>query len=406
MIRTVSRALTAMALAVGIAVTTVGAASAEPPSQQDLDAIHEAGIPGVQAQLRDGPDSWDGAAGVADVETDRLMRPEMRHRVGSITKTFVATALLQQVGKGTVALDDQIGRYVPELVPGELGERVTVRMLLNHTSGIGDYFGALYPSLAEGSLADVEAQRYRSWTPAELVAIGLDQPRTGQPGERYSYSNTGYILAGEVLGKVSGVPAEEYITHNLLRPLGLRDTYFPGETPTIAGEHSKAYDPLYGIPEHPGEFSVYNMTMAGTAGAVVSTPGDINVFYRELLGGGLLSPELLAEMKNGVPVLDPDGNEYARYGLGLMGIDGRDCGWVWGHTGGVHGMETVSMHTEDGARQITTGINIRHYQELDENGQPQPHPADEARLDLYVQGVCPDSPEAAKVLPKLQRLDH
>ena len=402
MIRSVSRGLTAMTLAAAVAATTMGTAFAGPSMQPELDAVHEAGIPGVHAQVRDGAEKWGGAAGVADLETNRPMEPHMRHRVGSITKTFVATALLQQVGKGTVGLHDPIAKHVPELVPGELGQQVTVRMLLNHTSGIGDYFGALYPSVAEGSLEDVEANRYRSWSPQELVAIGLDQPRTGEPGERYSYSNTGYIIAGEILGKVSGVPAEQYVTDNVIRPLGLRNTYFPGEAPTIAGPHGKAYDPLYGIPEQQGEFSVYNMTMAGTAGALVSTPADLNVFYRELLAGGLLAPELLAEMKDGVPVLDENGNEYARYGLGIMGVDGQGCGWVWGHSGGVHGMETMSLHTEDASRQISFGTNIRHYQELGEDGRPKPHPADDAIMHLSVQGVCPESPEAARILPKIQ----
>src|SRR5690242_8034737 len=115
--------------------------------QQQLQAVHAAGMPGVFAQVRDGDRTWNVAAGVADLDTGRPVRPQFRHRIGSITKTFVATTILQLVGEHRVNLDTPIGRYLPDVLPGELGRQVTVRMLLNHTSGIADYSGVLFGDL-------------------------------------------------------------------------------------------------------------------------------------------------------------------------------------------------------------------------------------------------------------------
>ncbi|WP_285577627.1 serine hydrolase domain-containing protein [Actinoallomurus iriomotensis] len=141
---------------------------------------------------------------VADTRTGRPVSPDSRHRIGSITKTLTATAVLQQVAKGRIALDAPIGRYLPDLVPGERGRQITVRM----------------------------------------------------PGAKWAYSNTNYVLAGLLPEKVTGEPAATYITEHVIRPAGLRHTYFPGTNPYIAGPRSRAYYPLYGLVDPPAEHSV------------------------------------------------------------------------------------------------------------------------------------------------------
>ncbi|MQA93370.1 MAG: serine hydrolase [Streptosporangiales bacterium] len=127
--------------------------------QETLEAVHEAGMPGLYSAVRGGGETWRGAAGVADLRTGRPVHPEMRHRAGSITKSFLAAAVLQQVATGRVRLDAPIGRYLPEVVQGERGRTVTVRMLLNHTSGIADFVLPAFPSLAEGSAAELAEMR-------------------------------------------------------------------------------------------------------------------------------------------------------------------------------------------------------------------------------------------------------
>jgi D-alanyl-D-alanine carboxypeptidase len=112
-----------------------------------IDKVHRAGMPGVFAEVRNGDQLWHGAAGVADVSIDPPVTPDMRHRVGSVTKTFTAAAVLQQVESREIGLDMPIGRYLPRLVPGERGDAITVRMLINHTSGLAEYLPYAYPSL-------------------------------------------------------------------------------------------------------------------------------------------------------------------------------------------------------------------------------------------------------------------
>ncbi|MFF0574213.1 serine hydrolase domain-containing protein [Streptosporangium saharense] len=354
--------------------------------EETLTAIRDAGMYGVYSSVRDGRQEWDGAAGIADVETGRPVRPGMRHRVGSITKTFTAVAILQQAGKGRVDLDAPVARYLPRLLPADLGRKVTVRMLLNHTSGIGDYVVGAFPSLAQGSAASLDEERLRVIRPEELVRLGVAAPRTGEPGQNWSYSNTNYVIAGLLLERVTGESAQRYITREVIQRAGLRETSFP-RTPVIPGPHSRAYESFYGLIDPPRDYSVYDMSWAHTAGAIVSTTGDLDRFYRVLLGGGLLPRAQLAQMRTTVPVTDGQGNVLMNYGLGIYAQD-LPCGRFWGHDGGVFGMGTFSLSSQDGRRQISLGINLMKYQRFDDNGVLQPHPIDHALGDHLLRALC------------------
>lgn len=386
--------LAAVALASVIA-PAAPAAAAHPPArgaldrqalQQSLDAVHEAGMYGIYSQVREGNEHWQGAAGVADVDTGRPVQPHMRHRVGSITKTFVAVAILQQVAKGRIDLDAPIGRYLPHLVPGERGRRITVRMLLNHSSGIADYIPYAFPSLVQGSAQSLDDNRFRVFRPEELARMGLNAPPTHEPGQDAQYSNTNYIIAGLLLEKVTRTRAEDYITRHVIDKAGLHHTYFP-RTPYIVGPHSKAYEAMYGLIDPPRDYSVYDMSWAGTAGALVSTMEDLNRFYRLLLTGRILGPAELAEMKKTVPLTDGQGNVLMHYGLGISYED-WPCGRFWGHSGGVFGMGSYSLTSEDGRRQLSFGFNLMKYNTIDEEGRLVPHPIDYAMVGHLLQGVC------------------
>ncbi|MEV8631460.1 serine hydrolase domain-containing protein [Streptosporangium sp. NPDC051023] len=362
--------------------------------KKTLAAIHEAGMYGVYSGVRDGEAAWDGAAGTADLDTGRPVRAGMLHRIGSITKSFTSVAILQQVERGRVDLDAPVARYLPRLLPPELGQKVTVRMLLNHTSGIGDYVLGAFPSLAQGSAASLDDNRFRAIPPGELVRFGLEAPRTGEPGERWSYSNTNYIIAGLLLEKVTGTGAESYITRNVIRRAGLRDTSFP-RTPFIPGPHSKAYESFYGFIDPPRDYSVYDMSWGGTAGAIVSTMDDLDRFYRALLTGKLIGPAQLTQMQTTVPVTDAQGNVLINYGLGIYAQD-LPCGRFWGHDGAVFGMGTFSLSSQDGRRQLSLGINLMKYQRFDDNGVLQPHPIDYALGAHMVQALCGPGATLAK----------
>ncbi|GGZ88137.1 serine hydrolase domain-containing protein [Streptomyces bluensis] len=355
-----------------------------------LRAVHEAGMYGAYSSVREDRDRWTGAAGLADVDTGRPVAPGMRHRVGSISKTFTAVALLQQVERGKVRLDAPIGAYVPDLVPGERGQDVTVRMLLNHTSGIGDYILGAFPSLAQNSTASLDEERFRSIAPEELVRLGLAAPATGRPGERWSYSNTNYVIAGLILEKVTGQDAGTYITRNVIDRAGLRDTTYP-RSPYIKGPHARMYESFYGLIDPPRDYSVYDMSWANTAGAIVSTTDDLNRFYRTLLGGGLIGRAALDEMLTTVPAGGID------YGLGIYAQDLPGCGRFWGHDGAVFGAGTIALSSPDGTRQIALGFNLMKYQRLNEDGTGlEPSPIDEALSEHIIRALCPSTEPASE----------
>ncbi|MEU3933027.1 serine hydrolase domain-containing protein [Streptomyces sp. NPDC029044] len=354
--------------------------------RDSLDAVHEAGMYGVFSSVRDGGEKWTGASGVADVATGRPVTPGMRQRVGSISKTFTAVGVMQQVERGRIRLDAPVGDYLPELIPGERGREITVRMLLNHTSGIGDYVLSAFPSLAEKSADSLEEERFRSIRPAELVRMGLAAPATGRPGSvPGSYSNTNYVIAGLLLEKVTGQKADAYLTRHVIDRAGLRHTYLP-RTPYIKGPHPRMYESWFGAFDPPRDFSVYDMSWASTAGSVVSTTDDLNRFYRALLGGKLVGKASLDQMTRTVPVSGMD------YGLGIYALELRGCGRFWGHDGAVFGAGTIALSSRDGKRQVALAQNLMKYQELDENGRPKLHPIDEAIATHVVRALCPEAP--------------
>ena len=362
-----------------------------------LAAIHEAGMYGTYSSVRDGRERWTGASGLADVDTGRKVTPNMRHRIGSVSKTFTAVAVMQQVERGRISLDAPVTRYVPELFEGsgtdgnarERGDAITVRMLLNHTSHIGDYVLGAFPSLTQNSTTSLDEGRFRSISPRELVRLGLTAPATGSPGAQPgSYANTNYVIAGLILEKVTGQKASTYLTRHVIDRAGLDDTSFP-RTPYLKGPHAKMYESFYGLIDPPRDYSVYDMSWAYTAGAIVSTTDDLNRFYRELLSGGLVGRAALAEMRRTVPVEVAPGVAID-YGLGMYPLDLPGCGRFWGHDGGVFGAGTISLTAADGKRQLSLGYNLMKYQRLTEDGtELEPSPIDEAINIHLIKGLCP-----------------
>ncbi|GAA3471149.1 serine hydrolase domain-containing protein [Nonomuraea roseola] len=360
--------------------------------QSALDEVHRAGMPGIHAEARDADHVWRGASGVADLRTGRPIRPDMRQRVGSITKTFTATAVLQQVEKGRIRLDAPIGRYLPKLVPGERGKKITVRMLLNHTSGLAEYIPYAFPSLAKyPSLPDISPKslddnRYRRFRPTELIESGLRAPAVGKPGGSPGvYSNTNYMILGELLKQITGTPAKEYITRNVIQRAGLKHTEFPAG-PRIKGPHPRMYESMHGLIDPPRDYSVYDISWVPTGAGLVSTMDDLNRFYRLLLGGKIIKRSSLAQMQRTVTV-DRLG-EKLDYGLGLFEVKIPGCGTFWGHDGSSWGAGTLSLTRADGKRQMSVAVNLARWNKLDSSGKPQHHPIDDAFSAFKQQALC------------------
>ncbi|WP_306215335.1 serine hydrolase domain-containing protein [Actinoplanes sp. RD1] len=327
-----------------VVATTMAASpgtTADTP-QSRLDAITAAGTIGVLAEVR-GPDgTWRGTAGVARRGTSEPVPAGGRFRAGSITKTFVATVVLQLVDEGRLRLDDPVDRWLPGVVPD--GRRITVRHLLNHSSGLADYADTLPMPPAP----EFFAGRWRTWTAAELIRRAVaNPPASTPPGSAYAYSNTGYLVLGEIVEAVTGRPYGKEIERRILRPLHLRDTTVPGTAPGIPGPHPHGY-----VPGPDGDLVDYtemNPSMFGAAGEMISTTRDLDEFSGALAGGRLLPPPLLAAMKT--PAVAG-----GSYGLGLERRD-TPCGIrAYGNDGGTLTYQAWTFSTEDGGRQVTVAV--------------------------------------------------
>ncbi len=293
--------------------------------------------------------------GYGDAGGGRPVTPDTQFLVASLSKSFTALAVLQLVEAGHIDLDAPVVAYLPEFTVADRTEagRITVRMLLNHTSGLAEYADVL---LSLNDPESAERLRFRTLTPRQLISIGLSQPATNAPGQRWSYSNTNYIVLGVLIERLTGHTYATEVTRRILRPLRLRHTYFPGTDPYIRGPHSLGYVPWPDGTQR--DFSVFNMSWAGAAGEMVSTMEDLNRFYRALLTGRLLRPDLLAQMQTTVP-FDIAKPQAGGYGLGIFWVP-ISCGRAWGHDGGVVGYRTQSYHSADGRRQVSVAQNIAY----------------------------------------------
>jgi D-alanyl-D-alanine carboxypeptidase len=324
--------------------------------QQLLDHLVAAGAPGAAGWVRNERGSLGAASGLANRRTRQPMRPELRFRAGSMTKSLVAAVVLRLAAEGRLSLEDPLERWLPGSL--RYGDRVSLRHLLNHTGGVPSPTATL-----EQALYASRSGRLRAWTPQALVAMVADQPPAFPAGAAWSYSNTGYVLLGLVVEAASQRTLDQELDRSILTPLGMRDTLLPDSAPEIPGPSARGYS----LPLGPqGEaldgplldFTVQNPSWAGAAGALVSTLPDLTRFFRALLGGRLLPPPLLAEMTTMVEV--PSGSIplplYDRYGLGLLEVE-TPAGPLLGMVGGIPGFLSIVLSTPDGRRQFGLMIN-------------------------------------------------
>ncbi|WP_225799875.1 serine hydrolase [Streptomyces sp. NK15101] len=354
-----ARTVVAATLVAGLAATALAAPAlaAQPPAhrqdhaatQQALEAAVADGVPGAVAQARDGRDRWTGTAGEREGGD--------RYRVGSITKTFVATVLLQLQAEGRVDLDDPVEKWLPGVVRGNGhdGTKITVRQLLNHTSGVYSYTED--PAFQERVFGSGFLEhRYDTWTPRQLVSVAMAHEPDFAPGAGWNYSNTNFVLAGMVIEKVTGRPYGKAVENRIIKPLKLRATTVPGTRSTMPEPSSPAYSKLsrdVNAPVH--DVSDLNPSIAGAAGEIISDSRDLQTFYTALLKGRLLTKGGLKEMTATVAISPEYPN--VGYGLGLM-KEKLSCGVeVWGHGGGIHGSSSLAQVTRDGEHSLAGNFN-------------------------------------------------
>jgi D-alanyl-D-alanine carboxypeptidase len=323
-----------------------------PELQQVIQDIVDAGFLGVQLRVHDERGDWVGSAGRS--ELDGTARPPVdgRVRIGSNTKTFTATVVLHLVAEGRIGLDDPVADHLPAF---GLDRRITVRMLLQHTSGIFNFTGEYYE---DGTFAPGIACSGREWVdnrfathePEELVRLALSKPVRFEPGAGWSYANTNYVLLRLLIGRVTGHPVAEEMQRLIFGPLGLTDTVAPTDGIDIAEPHAHAYY-RYDVDGEQRTVDVtrHNPSWISSGGDMISTTQDLHTFITALVGGKLLPPELLAEMCTPHPE--------SFYGLGVFVQPTPNGGTVITHNGGIVGHAALMYSTPDGSRTLTAAFN-------------------------------------------------
>ena len=346
----------AVPVAAAIALGAAGGTASAAPSKGEAESLKsraqglvDAGYPAALAAVSDSKGESAGAAvGKGSLETGQAPAMDGEVRVGSNTKTFVAVVVMQLVQEGKVGLDEQIETYLPGLIRGEGidGSKITVRQLLQHTSGLPEYADTYRSSNAE-----VTENMQHYVPPRDLLDTALGKPAQFEPGTQWKYTNTNYIVLGMLIERVSQRPLGEQINERIVKKLGLSHTYFPGNgEKKLHGPHPQGY-------HLSAEGKLEDMTdldtsLAWAAGGMVSTPGELNTFFQAVLDGRLLSQSSIDEMKNGAVDASSHLGPGRVYGLGLVGTSLTCGGTSWGHGGDIDGYHSGNAVGPDGTAAI------------------------------------------------------
>ncbi|TDV41429.1 D-alanyl-D-alanine carboxypeptidase [Actinophytocola oryzae] len=360
--KTIIAVVAAAALTLGSGAT---ASAAEPPLDPAKLAAAIAGLPnddasGALLQVRGADGQWQGTSGVANLHTGQRVPIDGRFRIGSMTKSFTATAALQLVAKGRLDLNRTVQSYVPDVLPTSYPP-ITIDQLLSYTSGL------------PGSDIDHKdptwflAHRFDTWTPQQLFRVsfhnedGSVKPLHFTPGTMQNYGNIDYLVLGAVIEKVTGRPYGEAIENGVIRPLHLTATTVPGTNTGIHGPHAHGY-------ELRGDGSCVDITDANptyqwAAAEMISNAPDLDRFLVALMSGRLLPPaqtRLLFEIPD-VDVLNPGEGEptHAYLGHGLASFPTGDLVF-WGKTGDRPGYNNGMAATRDLTRRAVFSVNTLH----------------------------------------------
>lgn len=377
----------ALATAASLAAAPAISASAEPASalsstghpppgvQAALDQVVAAGAPGAIALVRVGDRTYRFSSGYGNLAPLTPIRTGDRSRIGGLTKSYTATVVLQLVGKRVLRLDDTVEEWLPGVFPN--GDGITIRQLLNHTSGIFDYIqdDRVFAPYLAGDLT-------LPFDPREGVRIAAEHDPLFAPGAGWAYSNTNYLLLAMIVEAATGNSIGSELRNRIFKPLGLDHTSYP-TTSEIRGSYIHGYWVLF-EPE-PTDFTPLSPTLLGASGAILASADDVARFYRALLRGHLLKPGLLTAMQTIDPVAtDPPGAIDAGFpgggwGLGLL-RETFPCGDAWGHDSEIPGYTTAAWNSKDGTRQVVVVVNM--------DGFPHDHPVPQAMRNVLLKAYC------------------
>ncbi|MER7641807.1 serine hydrolase domain-containing protein [Streptomyces sp. NPDC126522] len=328
-------------------------ATARASAGPDAEALRAAlaGLPDADATAAlvrvGGTDgAWRGSAGVHDLESGAAADPDARFRAGSTTKVVTAATVLRLAAQGKVDLDTPVQHYLPGLLTKAF-EPISVRQLLNHTSGIqaGDGFGDAFE--------DQYAHRFDTLTPRQVVASAVAKGPEFSPGEQQDYLNVNYTILGLLIEKVTGHSYASEATRLVLRPAGMRDTYFPGTDPRIRGPHNHGYQLVQQADGSTRFVDVtdWNQADRWAAGDMISTTADLERLITSLFRGRIVPAPQLREM-----FTVPAGIEGASYSAGLQRFEyGGKVYWL--KSGARYGYSAVVVATRDLSRTLVYSVN-------------------------------------------------
>ncbi|MEU4421737.1 serine hydrolase domain-containing protein [Actinoplanes sp. NPDC024001] len=357
-IKSLAKRTTVIALTATLVAGASAPATAHPPQRPDyqaaIQAFVDAGFAGMHMRVHDERGEWAGSAGVRRLGTAAKPPVNGHFRIGSTTKTFTATMVLQLVNEGRIGLDDPVADHLTRF---GLDRRITVRMLLQHTSGLFNYTGEFYPdgTFVPGVPAggkDWVDHRLRTYQPDELVRLALAKPARYAPGTTFHYTNTNYTLAGLLVEQVSGHSYAEELRRRILRPLELRGTVAPGAWSGLPAPYAHGYYRYQDASEwRTIDVTRQNPSLLFAAGDMISTTEDLHRFFSALMSGKLLPASLLAEMRTPNPVLG--------YGLGVFvqNLSPACDVTVIHHNGSPPGGYGALMYsTPDGRKTLTASV--------------------------------------------------
>ncbi|MET9464047.1 serine hydrolase domain-containing protein [Streptomyces sp. NPDC006544] len=351
----------AVGLAVATGATAVPAATAVEPApaashaatQAAIDTLKTShGAPGSGAVVRDGDAMWSVSSGTRAINQNLPFGPDHKVKVGSLTKTFTAAVVMQLVAEQKVDLNASVETYLPGVVRGNGydGNAVSVRQLLNHTSGIYDYLEAKQANLWDFMVV----QQNRTHTLAELASWGLAKPPYFAPGAGYHYSGTNYMLLGMIIEKVTGNPYGQEVNSRIVTPLGLTNTYLPAPgDPTLPPGHVRGNLDLGLIWIDVTDRVEPSIGLSG--GGLVTSGADATRFFQALMSGQVVPPAQLAEM---ITPTNAPGSSAPDYGLGLDKFTLPCGGEAWGHYGIWPGYQTIAAATKDGRAAFVEVNNL------------------------------------------------
>ena len=302
-------------------------------------SFKEAAAPGAIVGVRSPQGTWMAAYGKADPNAGTPMEVGIHTRIGSVTKTFTGTVIMQLAEAGKLSLDDPIEKYVAG-VPN--GSRITLRMLADMTSGVASYTRST-------KFTDVLFSKPETiFTPDRLLAIGISESPIFEPGAQFDYSNTNTVLLGMVIEMVTGKRVGDVFKKMVFEPLGLKNTSWPGESTEMPAPYAQGFTLQgdYATPDAPSNATHWNPAWGWTAGELISNMPDLLTYGRALgTGQGLLGAAAQAERLNSIPA--PAG-----YGI-AMGCIG---GWV-GHDGELPGYNTSLFYDTTSDTIVAVQVN-------------------------------------------------